>query len=209
MATNVFDKAAEQYSKIVYVSDVKSDVNRLDKDKFSVAVNANTLSYKDGSEITGEMTKTATLSFSDKKSAIKKLTEMYRECGVPEHTAKQMAKETFSKAQAQSTEKVLQIDQVKVQTSPKNSAQTADNVNTDSAQSAENVNTVTVTIVVTYGNQTEEIDITDQQKSVAEISQKFEVSEESATILLNKAEEKSAIQSILKTLRHRARRILN
>lgn len=108
------------------------------------------------------------LSFSDKQNALNQLTEMYKKQGIPEDIAKQMSKEMFEKAESQSAEKVLNIEEISTET-----------------QSGK----TKVTVTVTDGNQSKEIDMTDPEKAVAEVAEYFDVSEETARAMVEQAQE--------------------
>lgn len=58
-------------------------------------------------------TRTARLSFSDKKKAIHELQMMFESQGVPEGMAKRAANDAFAKAESQETEKVIYLEEVK------------------------------------------------------------------------------------------------
>jgi phosphopantetheinyl transferase (holo-ACP synthase) len=155
---------------------IEAEIERLDGGSFAVNSTAykpelDTLSLDgDGKFHESGTLKSLVLSFSDKKTALAELAAMYESQGLTTANAKQAAKETFAKAKAQSPEKVLQIQQIKVDNNMGNSA----------------------VMTVKFGNQTEKIDITDREKAVAEISEKFDVSKEAAGILLDKADDKIA-----------------
>lgn len=135
-------------------------IERNGKDEFMVATSSisNSETAKNGYDF-GESKNT--ISFANKKTAIQEIAEIYKEQGVPAEQAKQMAKETFSKAKAQSAEKILQLEEVRA----------------DKA-------------IVTYSSHSEEIDITDRDKGVEEIKEKFEISEDEAAATFDKAAEK-------------------
>jgi hypothetical protein len=149
------------------VSKIETSVERLNKENFSVVSSARYVEHKDG--VINGVTNTApllVLSFSDKKNALFEIQKMYESQGVPADIAKQSAKETFSKAQAQSAEKVLHIEEIKAD-----------------KQSAAAVMTVR------YSGKVEEINIEDREKTAAEIGEKFDVSETQAKKLTEKANE--------------------
>ncbi len=152
---------------------VSSFVERQDKEHFSV------VSTVEGKETIHEMggkseekpvsdRQELVLSFSDKKNALNQLVEMYKKQGIPEDIAKQMSKEIFAKAESQSPKKVLQIEEIRAES---HSGKTETKV------------------VVKSGNQSEEIEISDPEKAISEISEKFEIPEETAIIVVEKAQE--------------------
>lgn len=152
---------------------VSSFVERQDKEYFSV------VSTVEGKETIHEMggkseekpvsdRQELVLSFSDKKNALNQLVEMYKKQGIPEDIAKQMSKEIFAKAESQSPEKVLQIEEIRAESQARKTE---------------------TKLVVKSGNQSEEIEISDPEKAISEISEKFEVPEETAIIVMEKAQE--------------------
>jgi hypothetical protein len=138
---------------------INSNIERISRDEFRVDTNETTL----------------VLSFSDKKNAISKLQAMFMEQGLSEESAKQSAKEVFSKARAQSAEKVLHIEEIKVM-------QQSAEVHGD-AQSE-------TIMTVKYGGKSEEIGLTELDKAFADLMERFGVSEEDAEMLLNQADER-------------------
>ena len=108
------------------------------------------------------------LSFSDKRAALQELSAMYKEQGLPDDAAEQMAKDVFEKAENQSSEKTLHIEEVREETKGGNKE---------------------TTVKITSGEQTEEIDISDHDKAIDEISEKFNVDTETAAQTIERAEE--------------------
>lgn len=163
------DENGNTLTKALPVSSVENDIQRTGKDSFTVQSCVKTIETdQNGKEYSSLDTQSLKLSFSDKKNSVTELTEMYKKQGVPEHIAKQMAKDVFAKAEAQSAEKVLHIEEIK----------------------AENqTNSTEVKVVVTSGNKSEEIEISDSDKAVKDISEKFDVSEAAAAVVLAKAAE--------------------
>lgn len=169
------DAEGNVYTKTLPFNDISNSIERTGKNGFTVTSTMNVVETdQNGVQHTSSDTQQLVLSFSDKKNAIAELTAMYRQQGVPEHIAKPMAKEVFAKAQTQSAEKVLQIEEIRAEV-PQNPS------------SAETQTEIYLTVRV--GNQTEEINISDREKAVAEVSEKFGVSEEEAENLLERAEE--------------------
>ena len=108
------------------------------------------------------------LSFSDKRTALQELSAMYKEQGLPDDAAEQMAKDVFEKAENQSSEKTLHIEEVREETKGGNKE---------------------TTVKITSGEQTEEIDMSDHDKAIDEISEKFNVDTETAAQTIERAEE--------------------
>lgn len=158
---------------------VATSIEREDKKHFSVTSSMQGTEYThkfNGDTETKPISdqRTLVLSFSDKKNAIAELTELYRQQGVPAAMAVSIAKDVFAKAQEQSPEKVLHIEEIRAET-PTNP--TAANTPTE------------VFMTVTFGNKAEEINITDREKAIAEVCEKFNMGEDGAAALLDKAAE--------------------
>jgi hypothetical protein len=141
------------------------EIERLGKDEFSV----NFAKQKDN---------TLVLSFSDKKNALAELQGMFKSQGLSDGAARQSAREVFAKAQAQSAEKILHIEEIKASRQSSESHGTA----ATAASSA--------VVTVRYGSQTEEIDIGERDATLSEIGDKFGVSEKESAALINRAQER-------------------
>lgn len=164
------DENGNTFTKELPVSFAENDIQRTEKDSFTVNSNIQIIETdQNGEKHSSHDTQSLKLSFSDKKNAISELTEMYKRQGVPERIAKQMAQDVFSKAEAQSAEKVLQIEEIRTEKQ--------DNSKTD------------VKVVVSSGNKSEEIEFSDSDKAVKDISEKFDVPETAAAVVLEKAAE--------------------
>lgn len=169
------DEHGNTFTKKLPVSSISNSIERIGKDSFAVDSslkieetdqNGETHSILDNRKLV--------LSFSDKKNAVTELTKMYREQGVPEHIAQPMAQDVFRKAQAQSAEKVLHIAEIRAKTPTDPTAADAP---------------AEIHMTVRSGSKTEEIDITDPEKAIAEVSEKFNVGEVDAAVLLDRAVE--------------------
>jgi len=138
---------------------VDSNIERLDKVNFKVT----------SSTLHENSEKALVLSFSDKKKALIELQELYEGHGVPGDEAKEIAKEVFAKAKKQSAEKVLQIEEVRIE-----------QVDVE----------IKTTATFNYNGKVEEIDVTERKAAVEELKTKFDISEESAVTFVDKAHEK-------------------
>ena len=164
---------AESNSHQIIPESVSNTIERTGKDEFKVT---STLKGIDDVHIFGGKsedrpisdTKELKLSFSDKKNSLSQLAELYKKQGVPEDIAKQMSKEVFAKAEMQSAEKIIHIEEIRAETQN---------------------NKTELKMNVKSGNQSEEIDITDREKAVSEISEKFGVSKDTAENVVEKAQE--------------------
>lgn len=131
---------------------ISTNIQRTEKDEFTVESGNKKLK----------------LSFSDKKNALNQLTELYKKQGIPEDVAKQISKEVFAKAESQSAEKVLHIEEIRTETQDGN---------------------IETKAILKSGNQSEEIGISDPEKAISEISEKFEVPPETAETVVEKVQE--------------------
>lgn len=163
------DENGNTFTKKLPLDSISTDIQRIGKDEFTVQSTAHAIEFdKDGKEYVSSDIQNLKLSFSDKKNSLNQLTEIYKKQGVPEDIAKQMSKDVFAKAELQSVEKILQIEEIKAE------------------KQSENTETK---MIIKSGNQSEEVDITDSEKAVTEISEKFSVPQETAIIVVEKAQE--------------------
>ena len=115
----------------------------------------------DGKTIeTSTSSTTLELSLADKKTGINILTEMYKEHGIPEATAREMAKSVFKKAELQSPERVVRLEEVRAET-----------------------------MKVVYGTQSAEVSTADKQSAAQKIAEQFGIPVETAEEIVEKAEE--------------------
>ncbi len=169
------DENGNIFAKKLPVSGISNSIERTGQDNFTVESSLEIVETGQNGETHSTFdNRTLVLSFSDKKNAVAELIEMYREQGVPEHIAKPMAQDVFTKAQTQSPEKVLHIEEIHAE-APTNSS---------SAQTK-----TEIFMTVKFGNKSEEINITDREKAIAEISEKFDVDDEVAVSLMDRATE--------------------
>lgn len=168
------DENGNTLTKTLPVNSISNSIERTRKDNFTVESSLEiTETDQNGETHSSFDNRTLVLSFSDKKNAVAELTKMYREQGVPEHIAKPMAQDVFNKAQAQSAEKVLHLEEIRSEVPTNSAAETQ----------------AEIFMTVKFGNKTEEINITDPEKAIAEVSEKFDVGEEAAAALLDRAAE--------------------
>ena len=163
------DETGNTFTKKLPSDSISNDIQRTGKDEFTVQSTVNVVEFdKNEKEYVSADTQKLVLSFSDKKNSLNQLTEMYKKQGIPEDVAKQISKEVFAKAESQSAEKVLNIEEIRAET-----------------QSGK----TETKVIVKSGNKSEEVEISDPEKAVNEISEKFEVSPETAEIVVEKAQE--------------------
>lgn len=163
------DENGNTFTKKLPIDSISNDIQRTGKDEFTVKSTVNTLEIdQNEKEYTSSDTQQLVLSFSDKKNAIHQLTELYKKQGIPEDVAKQISKEVFAKAESQSAEKVLNIEEIRAETQ---------------------AGKTETKVVVKSGNKSEEVEISDPEKAINEISEKFEVSPETAETVIEKVQE--------------------
>ncbi|MCR5305363.1 MAG: hypothetical protein K6E36_02535, partial [Oscillospiraceae bacterium] len=93
---------------------VENSIQRTGKDSFTVNTVFRSTEITDkGESLPHEQTEKLDFSLSDKKHTLHFLSAMYMEAGMSEADAKSMAKEVYSKAEAQSPETVLRIEEVR------------------------------------------------------------------------------------------------
>ena len=164
------DADGHVYTKTQPVDSAHNEIERTGKDTFSVKSSVNSTELDEaGTAYRSTDTRELVLSFSDKKNAIAELKEMYKAQGIPDHAAIAMAKDAFSRAKAQSPEKVVVLEEVRAET-----------------------------IKVSHGGRDAHITIADRDKAVADICEKFGVSKEVSEQILSRAEqhkEAAAVQT--------------
>ncbi|MBQ6041520.1 MAG: hypothetical protein IJL32_12230 [Oscillospiraceae bacterium] len=148
-------------SRKLPVSSMNSEITRTEKDFFRVDSTVTAIET-DANGVDHELhdKQQLVLSFSDKKSSLQQLREMYEAQGVPAHVAKQMAKEVFKKAEMQNPEKPIQIQEVREKA-----------------------------MTVAYGTQSAEVSTADKQAAASKIAEEFGVPAETAEVIVEKAEE--------------------
>lgn len=93
---------------------VENSIQRTGKDSFMVSTVFRSTEITDkGTSIPHEQTEKLDFTLSDKKRTLHFLSAMYMDAGMSEADAKSMAKEVYSKAEAQSPETVLRIEEVR------------------------------------------------------------------------------------------------
>lgn len=163
------DENGNTFTKKLPTDSISNDIQRTEKDEFVVKSTVNVLEFdQNENEHISSDTQQLVLSFSDKKNAIHQLTELYKKQGISEDVAKQISKEVFSKAESQSAEKVLNIEEIRAETQ---------------------AGKTETKVIVKSGNQAEEVEISDPEKAVEEISKKFDVSPETAETVIEKVQE--------------------
>ncbi len=104
----------EYVTKQKPLDSVENSIQRTGKDSFTVNTVFRSTEITDkGDSIPHEQTEKLDFTLSDKKRTLHFLSAMYMDAGMNEADAKSMAKEVYSKAEAQSPETVLRIEEVR------------------------------------------------------------------------------------------------
>lgn len=155
------DADGNTYTKTQPIDSVSTDISRKDADTFEVKSTAiATESDKNGQQYSVPQTEQRILSFSNKKTALEELKEMYISQGVPETAAKDMAKNVYHKAELQNVSPVIAIERTK-----------------------------DTTAVFTSGNKRVEISVVDRAAATEALSSEFGISTEDASAIIDKADE--------------------
>ena len=132
-----------------------------DRDAFTVdATFTATRIDADGKGIESKTSSKLELTLVDRKTGMNILTEMYKEHGIPEATAREMAKSVFRKAELQSPERVVRLEEVRADT-----------------------------MKVVYGTQAAEVSTADRQTAAQKIAEQFGIPKDTAKEIVEKAEE--------------------
>ena len=104
----------EYVTKQKPLDSVENSIKRTGVDSFTVSTVFRSTEITDkGDSIPHEQTEKLDFTLSDKKRTLHFLSAMYMDAGMSEADAKSMAKEVYNKAEAQSPEKVLRIEEVR------------------------------------------------------------------------------------------------
>lgn len=161
------DASGNVFTKSLPVDKLNVDIERISKERFKITSNATFVETDTkGVLSTSNDTKQLILSFSDKKNALHDLIEIYKSQGITDDTAKQIAKETFHKAENQNAEKILVLEEIRA--------------DEHYYQNCE--------IDISFGQKVETISMSDSQKAKDEIKEKFNVSAEAADAIYDKAD---------------------
>lgn len=170
------DENGVTYTKFVPVSEINTDIERKDKMTFAVASTAISVEMNtNGGEFKSNDTQELVLSFSNKKNAIAELKEMYKKQGVPDNVANQMAKDVFHKAEAQSAEKIIQIEEIL----------------SDKHYSAESIE-----MNIKCGNRTDKVNLSDLEAAKEKIINDFGTDVTTAETTVERAKAKSTERQI-------------
>lgn len=135
------DANGQVFVKQQPVDSVQCQIERTGKDFFKVTSKATATEFDEkGNPSSIPQTEVLSLSFSDEKNAFAQLTELYKRQGVPDAAAKEMAKDTITKAKSQPAEKIVYIEEVNEKTAVCFTAsKTAEIPLTDGKVSAESI----------------------------------------------------------------------
>jgi len=151
-ANFVYDKNDIDISKLP-VDDVSCSIERNGKDSFTVSSTVTVDDHANQGSVV--------LSLSDKKNAIAEISNMLKEQGIPEANAKQIAKECFARAENQSAEKVVHLEEIRG----------------EKPYYSENSE---LQVDFKVGNKRETISVTNSEKAKKDLVENFGVSEQAA-----------------------------
>lgn len=155
------DEAGNTYTKTQPIDSVSTEIIRTDNNAFKVKSTATvTETDQNGQQHSLPQMQQRILSFSNKKTALEELKEMYISQGVPEAAAKDMAKNVYHKAELQNAVPVFGVKKIN-----------------DTA------------FVFMRGNKTVEVSIVDRDEAERTLSSEFDISYKTSSVLIDKAEE--------------------
>lgn len=172
---NYIDKE-DKHIHIIEPEKVSVSIDRTGKNTFSVTstvTGIETIADAGMEDIKQDLFKTETLvlSLENKKKNVKQeLIDMYKNQGVPEKVASEIASDIVKNAEIQLAKDVPIVTEFELR---------------DNAKKANEM-----TMTVKCNNKSEKIDISDSKEAVEEVQEKFDVSEEAAVMLVEKAQEK-------------------
>ncbi len=109
------DKNGNTYAKTQPIDSVSTEITRKNASSFEVNCTAIATEIdQNGQEYTVPQTQQLILSFSNKKTALEELKEMYKSLGVPETAAKDMAKSVYCKAELQNVAPVIALEKAEI-----------------------------------------------------------------------------------------------
>jgi len=155
------DEAGNTYAKAQPIDSISTEIARKDIDHFEIRSTAlSTETDQNGQQHSVSQMQQLVLSFSNKKTAIEELKEMYISQGVPESAAKDMAKSVYRKAELQNAEPVIAIEQTK-----------------------------DANIALISGNKRVVVSASDRDKAIETISKEYGIPESDAVTIMEKADE--------------------
>lgn len=166
----------DKHIHIIEPENVSVSIDRTGKNTFSITstvTGIETITDAGMENIEQDLSKTETfvLSLENKKKNIKQeLIDMYKKQGIPEKVASEIANDVVKNAEIQLAKDVPIVTEFEL----RNNAKKANEM----------------TMTVKCNNKSEKIDISDSKEAVEEIKEKFDVSEEAAVTLIEKAQEK-------------------
>jgi len=155
------DETGNKYTKTQPIDSVSTEITRKGANEFEVKSTAiATETDQNGQQQSVPQMQQLILSFSNKKTALEELKEMYISQGVPEAAAKDMAKNVYQKAELQAVIPVLAI---------------------------ERTNNNSISFV--NGNKKVEVSAVDRAEATEALSSEFGISKEDAAAIMEKADE--------------------
>lgn len=159
------DENGAVFTKKQPIDSISTSIQRKDTNTFIVSSTAMSTEYdKDGTAHSLPRIQQLVLSYSNKKTALEKLKEMYKSQGVPETAAKDMAKNVFQKAELQNAERLIAIEKK------------------------------TATHIVVSGEAKEVmLPATNREEAVTALQETFDISPEDANVIVEKAADDNII----------------
>lgn len=155
------DADGNTYTKTQPIDSISTNIARKGTNTFEVKSTAiATETDQNGKQHSVPQTQQRILSFSNKKTALEELKEMYISHGVPEAAAKDMAKNVFHKAELQTVSPVIEIERVK-----------------------------DTTFMFSSGDVKVEVSVADRNAAEETLSSEFDISKEDAAAIIDKADD--------------------
>lgn len=165
------DADGNTYAKTQPIDSISTDIIRKDAESFEIKSTAiATETDNKGQQHSVSQTQQLVLSFSNKKTALEELKEMYISQGVPEVAAKDMAKNVYHKAELQNVSPLIAIERTK--------------------------DTIAV---FSSGNKRVEVSVVDRAAATEALSAEFGISPEEASTIIDKADEMVVTSSTMET----------
>lgn len=155
------DDNGNTYTKSQPLDSISTSIARKDLNTFEIDSTAIvTETDQNGLSQSVPNTHHLVLSFSNKKSALHELQEMYQKQGVPEAAAKDIAKNVYKKAELQNASPIIAIEKTK-----------------------------DTTVMFTNGNKKIEISTVDRNGAIEALSEEYGIPKEDASVIMEKADD--------------------
>lgn len=155
------DEAGNTFAKTQPIDSISTEIARKGTDTFEIgSIALATETDQNGQQHSVPQIQQHILSFSNKKAALEELKEMYISQGVPESSAKDLAKNVYRKAELQNAEPVIAIEQTK-----------------------------DANIALISGSKRIVISASDRDKAIETISKEYDIPKSDAETIMEKADE--------------------